>query len=441
MPSSARCRERRLRMRFAALNPARWPPPSSTSRSWHGRRPHHQRARPRQALAYSPEQPNPGRTTHLSYGGVSTTLMLPSPCPRPGPSPSPRSPRSRSRTRSALASPTRSPSPSKAGVAVVSPPAVAAGGLVCRGWRSTAQVRAAHRAERVHHHLGLAGWKARYPDAPIFAPAPRSIARLEQQHEARRHPPPRRGVEARSAISVEALRHAPLQDGRGPRALAHRGRLGLVRHRRAMFNTARAAEGALRAVPASGRRAAPASRRNPLNFVSMVKDKRALYAWLVEQAEKTPPQLVLACHTASIMLADPPGGFGRRSSLDTAASSGRTTRVCRRTPKSAMSATLRRTARACSLEQTRIDLPTPETDEANHPGLGRWVSVVHRAPAHFGQTEASTSAGIRIEQSGEASLLRAEDQGHDRLVEDVSTTTPSPSHVRLSRMMRPSTAR
>ena len=41
----------------------------------------------------------------------------------------------------------------------------------------------------------------------------------------------------------------------------------------------------------------------------MVKDKRALYAWMAEQAEKTPPKIVLACHSASVTLADPPAGI------------------------------------------------------------------------------------------------------------------------------------
>jgi hypothetical protein len=28
----------------------------------------------------------------------------------------------------------------------------------------------------------------------------------------------------------------------------------------------------------------------------MIKDRPALYAWLLEQAEKTPPKLIVACH-------------------------------------------------------------------------------------------------------------------------------------------------
>jgi hypothetical protein len=37
----------------------------------------------------------------------------------------------------------------------------------------------------------------------------------------------------------------------------------------------------------------------------MVKNKRALYGWLAEQAEKTPPTLVVACHGAIERPADP----------------------------------------------------------------------------------------------------------------------------------------
>jgi len=38
-----------------------------------------------------------------------------------------------------------------------------------------------------------------------------------------------------------------------------------------------------------------------------VKDKRSLFAWMVEQAEKTPPAVVVACHGDVAKLSDPAG--------------------------------------------------------------------------------------------------------------------------------------
>ena len=38
----------------------------------------------------------------------------------------------------------------------------------------------------------------------------------------------------------------------------------------------------------------------------MMTDKRALYAWIAEQADKTPPTRVIVCHGEPATLADPP---------------------------------------------------------------------------------------------------------------------------------------
>ncbi len=51
---------------------------------------------------------------------------------------------------------------------------------------------------------------------------------------------------------------------------------------------------------------APGLRRNAISGFFAVKDKRALYAWLGEQAEKTPPSLVVPCHGEPAKLSDPP---------------------------------------------------------------------------------------------------------------------------------------
>jgi len=49
----------------------------------------------------------------------------------------------------------------------------------------------------------------------------------------------------------------------------------------------------------------PGFRRNAIAGFFMVADKRALYGWLAEQAEKTPPRLVVMCHGEHVRPTDP----------------------------------------------------------------------------------------------------------------------------------------
>src|SRR4051812_44669688 len=68
--------------------------------------------------------------------------------------------------------------PVEGGVAVVSPPCNAPDTMFTE-LEKHGPVRALI-APNAFHSLGLSPWKARYPDAPIFAPA-QSIARLEKR--------------------------------------------------------------------------------------------------------------------------------------------------------------------------------------------------------------------------------------------------------------------
>src|SRR5262249_28372982 len=49
----------------------------------------------------------------------------------------------------------------------------------------------------------------------------------------------------------------------------------------------------------------PGFRRNGIASMFMIKDKRALYAWIGEQAEKTPPKVGLMGHGDHVHPADP----------------------------------------------------------------------------------------------------------------------------------------
>jgi hypothetical protein len=53
----------------------------------------------------------------------------------------------------------------------------------------------------------------------------------------------------------------------------------------------------------------PGFRRNALSGFLAAKDKRALYGWIQEQAEKTPPALVVPCHGELVKLTDPVAGI------------------------------------------------------------------------------------------------------------------------------------
>jgi hypothetical protein len=60
-------------------------------------------------------------------------------------------------------------------------------------------------------------------------------------------------------------------------------------------------------------RSAPGFRRNAIAGMVMLKSKPALYAWLVKQAEKTPPALLLPSHGDPLTLTDPTRPSARRS--------------------------------------------------------------------------------------------------------------------------------
>ncbi len=160
-------------------------------------------------------------------------------------------------------------------------------------------------APNAYHTMGLPGWKARYPDAAVFAPA-QSIARLEKKTKLS-------GIQPLAEASKLLGDRVELCD------MPHfkTGEV-LVRWRvdggwawyvtDVMFNFAELPKGPFGLVM-KWTKSGPGLRRNWLTGALAVKDKRALYAWLAEQAEKMPPKLVLACHLGSVTLADPVAGI------------------------------------------------------------------------------------------------------------------------------------
>jgi hypothetical protein len=189
--------------------------------------------------------------------------------------------------------------PVKGGFAVVSPPCNVPDAAFTE-LEKHGPVRAIV-APNAFHSMGLSPWKARFPDAPIFAPA-QSIARLEK------------GTKLRGLRPLSAM--GELLDGRVEFVDMPHYKTGevLVRWRvegghawyvtDVLFNMPRLPPGPFGMVMKLTR-SAPGLRRNALAGFFMVKDKRALHAWLIEQAQKTPPVLLVPCHGAVERPSDP----------------------------------------------------------------------------------------------------------------------------------------
>jgi len=156
-------------------------------------------------------------------------------------------------------------------------------------------------APNAFHSMGLAPWKARYPDVPIFAP-PQSIGRLEKSTKISGIRPVAEAA-ARIGDQVQLVDMPHYKTGellvRWPVDGGWAWYLTDV-----AMNFAEVPPG-LFGLVFKWTRSCPGLRRNALAGWFMVKDKRALYAWLAEQAEKTPPRLVVPCHGGVVKTSDP----------------------------------------------------------------------------------------------------------------------------------------
>lgn len=189
--------------------------------------------------------------------------------------------------------------PIEGGLAVVSPPSTPAESAFTE-LEKHGRVRAII-APNAYHSMGLAAWKARYPDAPIYAPA-QSIPRLEKQSKLK-------GIRPVAELTKLLGDRVEIDD------MPHykTGEI-LVRWRTegdwawyvtdVIMNITPAPKG-LFGLVFRWTKSAPGFRRNALAGTFMVKDKKSLYAWLVAQAEKTPPKLVVPCHGDLVRPTDP----------------------------------------------------------------------------------------------------------------------------------------
>jgi hypothetical protein len=52
-------------------------------------------------------------------------------------------------------------------------------------------------------------------------------------------------------------------------------------------------------------KSAPGFRRNAFAGLLQIRNRRALYAWIAEQAQRTPPRLLVMCHGDPVRTTDP----------------------------------------------------------------------------------------------------------------------------------------
>jgi hypothetical protein len=189
------------------------------------------------------------------------------------------------------------------GVIVVSPPCNVPDSAY-KDLESRGPVRALV-APNAYHTMGLAPWKERYPDAGLYAPA-QSIARVEKQSKLT-------GIKPVGEMGKLLGDRAEIVD------MPHyKTGEALVRWRLdegwawyvtdVMMNMPKIPKGPF-GIAMKWTKSGPGLRRNAISSFFMMKDKRAVYAWLVEQAEKAPPRLIVPCHGDVAKPDDPAGAI------------------------------------------------------------------------------------------------------------------------------------
>jgi hypothetical protein len=157
-------------------------------------------------------------------------------------------------------------------------------------------------ASNAYHHLGIAPWKARFPEAAVFAPA-QSIARVAKQSKLPGIRPLAEAV-ALCGAEVELIDMPHYKTGE----LLVRFRSGaeLVWYTTdVLMNFPKLPKFPIGTV-FKWTGSAPGLRLNGFNPFFMMHDKHAVWRWLKAEAERLPPTLVIPCHGDRVKM-DPPG--------------------------------------------------------------------------------------------------------------------------------------
>lgn len=185
------------------------------------------------------------------------------------------------------------------GVVLVSPP--------CNPVEETFAGLAAHGALRAlvapnaFHTMGLAAWKQRFPDVPVFAPV-QAIPRVGKQSKIADVRPLAEAqklvgdrvelVEMPHYKTGEVLVRWPIESGWA--WYLTDVAMNLTQHVPGLFGTI-----------FRWTKSTPGFRRNAIAGMFMMKDKQAVYAWLRAEAEKKPPRHLVMCHGDDLRPADP----------------------------------------------------------------------------------------------------------------------------------------
>lgn len=179
----------------------------------------------------------------------------------------------------------------KDGLVIVSPPRRVTGGVV-EDLSAYGPVRALV-ASNAFHFLGLPEWKARFPNARVFAPA-QSIARVERKSGLRAIEP----LADAAGLTGDKLQLIDLPHYRTGEVLAcidsGRGRVWYVTD--LILN--------LRELPANAvvkilfrlSGSAPGLKFNNVGGLFMIRNKAALRRWLADAFRKAPPDWLLPAH-------------------------------------------------------------------------------------------------------------------------------------------------
>jgi hypothetical protein len=187
------------------------------------------------------------------------------------------------------------------GLVVVSPPCNVAD-VVFAELEARGPVRALI-APNAFHSLGLPPWRQRYPGVPIFAPS-QSIARLEKQTKLTGIRPL---AEAATIVGdrVELVDMPHYKTGEALVRWRIEGERGWAWYLTDVAMNLTQRLPGLFGMVFRMTKSTPGFRRNALAGAFMIKDKRALYAWIAAQAEKTPPRLLVMCHGEHVRPGDP----------------------------------------------------------------------------------------------------------------------------------------
>ncbi|HSS70484.1 MAG TPA: hypothetical protein VLQ46_07515 [Casimicrobiaceae bacterium] len=177
------------------------------------------------------------------------------------------------------------------GLIVVSPPCRVAPG-VFDGLAQYGKVRALV-ASNAFHHMGLAAWKARFPDAEIFAPA-QSVERVEKHSKLS-------GIRALSEAAsitgprVELVDMPHYKTGEVlVRIETDRGLAWYVTD--CIMNLPELPQNPLAKALFGLSGSAPGLKLNNIAPLFMVKNKKAHRRWLASEFRKTPPRWLIATH-------------------------------------------------------------------------------------------------------------------------------------------------